>query len=192
MRPLAHRTLVVAVVSAAGCVTSPPTSTYETLPQGVYRDCLTAQKFNSEGLAAIEEDDLDAAAEAFRRALEADLWYAPAHNNLGLTLLKQGQAYPAAWEFHYAAKLMPHSACPLNNLGLVMERVGRLDEAIGFYTESLELSPDNIEVMGHLARAYVKSDRKDAEARHLLEALAYRGTEGWDLWAREQLIGWDR
>jgi len=182
-----HLLLLTGVLTAA-CSDSNRLSSYETLTRHAHRDAWAAQKSNAEGLAAIEAGDLESAEKAFREALEADLWYGPAHNNLGLVLLQRGELYEAALECSWAAKLMPHSACPRNSLGLIYERAGRIDQAIGHYAESLKLSPENIEVMGHLARAYVKSDRRDVTVCDLLKELAYRGSEGWDLWARAQLV----
>lgn len=184
-RPPRHALVLVVLAGCAQAGTGPG---YETLPQSAHRDSLTAQRFNAQGLKAVEATDLETASEAFRRALEADLWYAPAHNNLGLTLLHEGRAYEAAWEFHYAAKLMPGSVSATNNLGLVMERVGRLDEAIELYHDALKISPENIEVMGHLARAYVKAGHQDRSLEDLLKELTLRGSDGWDLWARQHLI----
>ncbi len=192
MSALRQPICVFLALVAAGCSSAARRPRYETLPHNAVRDSLTAQRCNQRGLAAAEAGDLEQAAEFFRRALEADLWYGPAHSNLGVVLMKQGRLYPASLELDWAAKLMPHAPGPRNNLGLVLEKAGRLEEAIACYAESLELSPDNIEVLGHLARAYVKSDRKDTTVRELLQELAYRGDGGWDLWARQQLIRLDR
>jgi Flp pilus assembly protein TadD len=152
------------------------------------RNTMRAQELNEQGLHQIERGEYDAAEEAFRSALESDLFYPPAHNNLGLVLLHKGQVYDAAWEFQFAAKLLPHSVEPRHNLGNVMEQVGRYPLAEQYYQEALEIDPSNIEVMGHLARVYIKSGKKGEDVMFLLRELALRGDgEDWQVWARLQL-----
>lgn len=180
-------------VGLVGCaLTGPTANPYVTLQQRQARDTFTAQQLNDQGLAAIEKQDYAAAEAAFRSALEADVFYPAAHNNLGLALLEQGRIYESAWEFQYAAKLMPKSAQPRHNLGTLMERVGHLDEAEKFYSEALSIEPENVEIMGHLARVYLKADRRDETVRELLRKVAMRADHGsWDRWARQWLIKLD-
>jgi len=170
-----------------GCTSAGSAATsYSTLAQ---RDTQAAQRCNQRGLQAITDQDYAKAERLFRQALAADVFYPAAHNNLGLAMLQQGRIYESAWEFQYAAKLMPKSAEPRHNLGTLLERVGRLDEAEECYREALELEPDNEEIMGHLARVYIKAERRDQTVRKLLTKLATRADRGeWDRWAREWLI----
>ena len=185
--------LIVAVTCMSGCsAPSQQANRYETIQSDLARNTLAAQQSNLQGLKAVEKHEWETAEAAFREALEADLFYPSAHNNLGLVLLQQGRVYEAAWEFKYAAKLMPNSAEPRHNLGLLMERVGRLEDAADLYDEALAINPDNVEVMGHLARVYIKSDRHDAKLRNILEKLVYRSEDKeWDQWARRWLIRLD-
>ena len=68
-------------------------------------------------------------------------------------------------------------------------RVGNLDGAIAEYEEALEIDPNNVQVMGHLARAYVKSGEKSEDLRKLLKRLSFQNPGGtWDQWARTQLL----
>ncbi|MBN1513545.1 MAG: tetratricopeptide repeat protein [Phycisphaerae bacterium] len=150
---------------------------------------MQAQRCNARGLQHVEQQEYPEAEEAFRAALEADLFYPAAHNNLGLVLLQQKRFYDAAWEFQFAMKLAPRSAEPRSNLGLVMEHVGRLDEAEGYYKDALSIEPENVAVMGHLARVYVKTQKQPAELETLLKDLALRSEgEDWQVWARQQLL----
>ena len=174
---------------AAGCGAGARRCGYETLSQTRCRNALLAQQRNEEGLAHVEDGDWDAAEASFRAALEADLFYPAAHNNLALCLVRRQRPYEAAWELTFASRLAPHSAGPRNNLGLVMEGVGRLDQAKAYYEQALAIDPDNLEAMGHLARVYVKTDEQGESLRELLRELALGGNEqGWDVWARQQLI----
>jgi len=157
------------------------------------RDLRAAQRFNDEGLRAVERGDFAEAERLFRAALAADVYYPAAHNNLGITLLEQNRIYESAWEFQYAAKLMPKSAEPRFNLATLLERVGNHEGAEESYREALALEPENIEVMGHLARVYIKTGRRDQTTRDLLTKLATRADRGsWDRWAREWLMRLDQ
>ena len=74
-------------------------------------------------------------------------------------------------------------------MGLVFERVGNLDGAIAEYEKALEIDPNNVQVMGHLARAYVKSGEEPEDLRKLLKRLSFQNPGGtWDQWARTQLL----
>ena len=88
-----------------------------------------------------------------RSALEADVTFGPAHNNLGRVYYHQGQLYLDAWEFQYAIKLMPYQPEPKSNLGLVLEAANKLDEAIKNYDEAMNLEPENPQFLGNDARA---------------------------------------
>lgn len=150
---------------------------------------LTARSLNAEGLRLIEEGDFHAAKKKFQRAIEADLYYVPAHNNLGLVLLREGDYYEAAWQFHCASKMMPRAAEPRANLGLLYENLGRLDRAIDEYEAAIEMDPDNIAAMRHAARAYMKAGEDDDKLKDALETLLSMPDNGqWDYWARGQII----
>jgi len=125
----------------------------------------------------------------FREALEHDLYYAPAHNNLGLALLQTGRCYEAAWEFEYAAKLAPYSPEPRANLGLLYENTGRTDRAVSEYDSALAIDPSHVTAMRHLARVYVKTGHTGPRLKTVLEKLFQSpGDVEWDRWVRSQLI----
>ncbi len=182
--------ILVLVAAVNGCNAHRyATSPYLTSPEPRTRNTVLAQQFNDDGLKHIEAGELDEAQALFRQALDADLLYPAAHNNLGLVLLRQGKMYESAWEFSYAAKLMPHSAEPRHNLGTLMEKMGRFDEAETQYEAALAIDDSNVEVMGHLARVYVKQDRRDEKAISLLRKLAFQSDVGdWNRWARMWLV----
>jgi Tfp pilus assembly protein PilF len=155
----------------------------------VSRETSQAEILNNKGLNDIEDGDFDRAEANFRHAIEKDLYYAPAHNNLGLVLLKRERYYEAAWEFDSAAKLAPAEPEPWTNLGRLYERLGRMDQAVSEYEAALKLSPENFVAMRHLARAYVKAEHRDDRLKRLLERLLLiPGDVQWDAWARGQLI----
>jgi protein O-GlcNAc transferase len=181
--------LIATCTIAAGCATRHAGPRYQTVPGGALRETAEAQALNDQGLAAINRDDRESAERHFRSALERDLYYAPAHNNLGLVLLKTDRYYEAAWEFEYAQRLAPSAVEPRDNLGLLYEEIGRIDRAIDQYEHARTLDPKQLAPMQHLARAYVKAGRADNKTRNLLnELLAIPQDRQWDEWVRGQAI----
>jgi tetratricopeptide (TPR) repeat protein len=136
--------LVVLAFLVAGC-----TAARKDVASSSSRNPLQAVEANEEGLKHVKNGQFEQAEGCFRKAITADLFYAPAHNNLGLVLLEQKKYYEAACEFEYAAKLAPRSAEPRANLGLLFEAVGRWQEAEGQYEQALAVEPQNFAVMGH-------------------------------------------
>jgi tetratricopeptide (TPR) repeat protein len=162
---------------------------YRTGTSGVHRDLSIAHRKNATGLDHVDRGDLVRAERCFRDALIADIYNAPAHNNLGLVLLRTGRLYEAAWEFDYAAKLASRSVEPRQNLALMFEELGRYGKAIDEYEACLEIEPQNMAVMRHLSRAYIKAGRGDKRVRDLLNGLAAEPQpSAWDVWLRGQLI----
>ena len=177
-----------------GSTVQGPSLTHRLAPRpGVYlgcsrRDTDAARDHNARGIDLLANGRLEEAEQAFRTALDADVFLGPAHNNLGTAYYRQKKLYLAAWEFQYAAKLMPNKAEPKNNLGMVFEAVGKYDDAAKSYEQALALEPDNAEVTGNLARVYVRAGRKDDKTRKLLTDVIMKDARpDWVAWAREKL-----
>jgi tetratricopeptide (TPR) repeat protein len=162
---------------------------YRTVTAEPGRDTEAARRDNQAGLDLLAKGDLDAAADAFQRALTADIEFGPAHNNLGKVYYLQKDWYKAAWEFEFASKQLPNHAEPRNNLGLVLEEAGQLDRAVASYREAIAFDPDNIQYRANLARALVRRGDRTDEVRALLDRLIEQETRGeWRAWAvRERL-----
>lgn len=183
---------VVALVANLGCAASNHKTVdkaYATVSPDVSRDTDRARAENGEAIKLIERGDLNKAEEILKQALEADVTFGPAHNNLGKVYYEQGNYYMAAWEFQYAIKLMPYHAEPLNNLGMVLESVGKLDDAVKDYDQALALEPGNPQLVGNNARARIRRGDKDVEVIGLLAQLVMSDTRpDWKEWAREKLV----
>jgi len=182
--------LVVACASA-GCLDSnagqPSAAPYHTVRIEPLRDTEAAKQGNQEGLKHLAENDLTAAAQAFQRALAADVEFGPAHNNLGKVYYRQKKWHEAAWEFEYACKLLPKYAEPRNNLGMVLDATGDLTGAIDQYREAISLA-DNVQYNGNLASALIRRGDRTEEVRQLLQQLAAKDPRPeWQNWARRQL-----
>lgn len=181
--------LAVAAAAVTGCCQpQAPTVQYHTLPPQPGRDSERARQLDGESVALIRCGQLAEAERTLKAALEADLTYGPAHNNLGVVYLQSKRFYLAAWEFQYASQLMPHDPRPRNNLGLVFEAVGQLDKAAASYDEALALETDNPEFIGNLARIYARSGKDPEKLRQLLTELVFKDDRpDWVEWARQRL-----
>lgn len=185
--------ILATLMIVPACSSTRSASRYRTVPMSPRRDSERAQRLNDQGLLHVEKDHLEKAERAFREALEQDLYYAPAHNNLGLVLLQTQRYYEAAWEFDYAAKLNPRAIEPRQNLGLLYENLGQLDRAVTEYEAALEIDPNHVVAMRHLARVYIKAGRQDNGLKDLLERLLHIPSDReWDVWIRGQLIRFGR
>jgi serine/threonine-protein kinase len=80
----------------------------------------------------------------FRRVLEIDPTFAPAHNNLGIALkTHKGDWTRAAPHFREALRLDPRLATAHVHLGEIEAPIpGRLDAAIHHYRQALDIDPD--------------------------------------------------
>jgi Flp pilus assembly protein TadD len=191
-----HQLLLIALLGlllplSGGCASrskEPKEKGYETLGSDPRRDSATAERHNNGAVEKMKRNDYAGAETDLKLALGADVMHGPAHNNLGKVYFHQGKLYLAAWEFQYAAKLMPSVPEPRNNLGLVFESVGKLDDAVTSYDEARERGPDNVQVLGNLARARIRRGDRDESVRELLQQLVMRETRPqWTEWARGQL-----
>jgi Flp pilus assembly protein TadD len=153
------------------------------------RDPLAARRLNDRGLELLRTGRLAEAEGALRAALAADHYCGPAHCNLGLALLQRGAFFEAGWQLRHACRLMPKASQPRANLGLLYEMVGRYGPAEQALRDALALAPDDIEVIGQLARVQVRRGSRTAETAAWLRAVATRDDdEVWRRWARRELI----
>jgi Tfp pilus assembly protein PilF len=165
----------------------PPAGGYRTITVDPRRDTENARRYNQEGTDLLEKGQLDQAAAAFTKALDADVEFGPAHNNLGKVYYRQKASYKAAWEFEYASKLLPRFSEPHNNLGLVLEESGQIDQAVEQYRLAVSLSTD-IQYKSNLARGLLRRDGHTEEVRALLrQVLSQDPRPDWQDWARKEL-----
>ena len=172
-----------------GCGFSRPAGPdYQTVSEDPRRDTDLARRRNAEAIRLIDEGKLQEAEQVLKAALDADVMFGPAHNNLGLVYHRQSRLYLAAWEFQHAIKLTPYHPEPQNNLGLIFEAVGKLDKAIDHYEEALSLQPDNPQLVGNLARARFRRGDRGEKMRELLRDVVMKDTRPpWVGWAKEKL-----
>lgn len=177
--------LVMAIAGLWACASS-STSPYRT-PSEATRDTVKAQRLTQQAADLIASDPVKAE-DLLRKALTADLYHGPAHNDLGVIYLERGQLYEAASEFEWARKLMPGHPDPRLNLGLTLERGGRVDEAIAAYDAALEVYPNHLPTIMALTRAQLRHNRPDHRTDDFLHEISLRGDKQWRDWAMMQSL----
>lgn len=178
--------LLTLALTLGGCASG--SNEYHRMQAKRVADPVAARALSDEALAALDAGETEEAETLLERALNADVGFGPAHNNLGKVYFNRGELYRAAWEFEYAIKLMPHHPEPKNNLALVLETVRRFDEAVIQYEEALELEPDNPELIGNLARTRLRRGDTPGDVKPLLMDLILKDTRAdWVRWAKQEL-----
>jgi Flp pilus assembly protein TadD len=176
------------VTGGCSSASHPPSPDYKTLAKDLHRDTDKAKQATNQAVALMKQDKYAEAESLLQDALNADVTYGPAHNNLGVVYYHESKFYQAAWEFQYAAKLMPDQPEPCNNLGLVLEAAGKLQEAVTSYDEAVKMAPNNPQYVGNDARARFRRGDRDAKEKELLQRLITIDTRPvWSAWAREKL-----
>lgn len=95
----------------------------------------------SAGMLAMEQDDLESAAEHLQAALLAEPDSAAVHLVCGRHALRRGRADEAWAHLDYAARLAPRSAAVMAMAGEALAGLGRLEEAEDRLLGALSLNP---------------------------------------------------
>jgi Flp pilus assembly protein TadD len=158
-------------------------------PRAFTPDPQRAARLNEEGLALVAQCRWSEAEARFSAAVDADPCWGPGYCNWGLTLLQAGKVYDAAWALRHAASLMPRSSQPRANLGLLFEQVGKYGPAEDELRAALRLAPDDVEIVGLLARLHVRAGKHTDETLAWLQTVAAQDDDpAWRDWAGTQLI----
>ena len=187
MRMLSVLAVCVLGLGLGACKSASGDGPYEAASEQ-QRDVARALELNARAADMLQSDPEGAEA-LLREALTADLFCAPAHNNLGVVFLGQGKLYEAAGEFEWARKLLPGHPDPRVNLALVLESAGKVDEALASYEAALEVQPGYLPAIQGAARLAVREGREDERLAGWLREIAMRGTEPtWRSWAQQELV----
>ncbi len=95
------------------------------------------------GLVLLSRQDIQAATEEFRTAIQLSSEFSDAYHGLGLCLMKSGDIPGAIQQYRQAIRLDPFYSLAHTNLGLVLELNGDTDAALEEYREAIRLRPDN-------------------------------------------------
>ena len=133
------------------------------------------------GRVALRESDLPAAADAFRRSIEASPNDRDTHKYLAWVLQQQDRPDDALVEWVAALMIDPLDSDAHAGLGQLLLDIGRNSDAVAYLRRAVELSPDHTEARHALATALtragntVEADREfERVAREQRQALTER------------------
>ena len=109
--------------------------------------------YNISGAAYKGLDQLDAAFEAYKKAIYINPNFAEAHNNMGIILKDQGNLEEAIEAYNKALAIKPDFAEAYNNMGNALQEQGKLEEAMEAYAKSLTIKPDNADAYYNMGNA---------------------------------------
>jgi tetratricopeptide (TPR) repeat protein len=102
-------------------------------------------------------------------------------NNLGVLYYNKAYYEDAARSLQRALELTPSDQRAWDNLGLALRRQGKLAAATDAFRRAFDLVPGDEVVAGHLALAYIDTERW-VDARALLTAASQKHPESPTLW----------
>ena len=105
----------------------------------------------------------------FKKAIEADITYVPAHNNLGVLRQNQGQLKEAIISYQNALKLQPNFHPTITNLASIYFLQGELKQAEKLLKVAIKIKPDYVHALYHLGLVY-KQQYKLEEAIKVFQA----------------------
>jgi tetratricopeptide (TPR) repeat protein len=123
------------------------------------------------GDGLLKTEDLDAAARAYRKALQLNPSNPKAHSNLGVILLNQGMLKEAQAHFAKAVEYEPDNAAYQRNMGDLLVREQKPEEAMGYYREALRVDPKYTEVRINLGLLLLMAGRLDEGTAEFAEAV---------------------
>ncbi len=106
----------------------------------------------SEGVAALERGDMEAARASFRRAVEINPRDEAAHTYLGVLADRAGQLAEAERHFAAVVRVAPRSPSARNNHGAILLRMGRVSEAAAEFEASLQEDRTQTSALVNLAQ----------------------------------------
>jgi len=101
-----------------------------------------AFRYNTLGVAYMNQQKFAEAQKYFEKALAADPKFAVARLNLGIALLSQQKLAPARAALEEATRLLPNNPYAWYNLGLVYKDTGETEKAIDAFQHVAQLSPE--------------------------------------------------
>lgn len=115
----------------------------------------------------LEETSKSDACAAYRAAIEMDMTFGPAYNNLGRLLHESGELTEAEAIYRQGIARCPAEGVLRFNLGVLLEDADRRSEAAVAYREALKNSPDMADAHYNLALLCEASGLHREAVRHL-------------------------
>src|ERR1700716_3714360 len=137
-----------------------------------------AFRYNTLGVAYMNQQKFAEAQKYFEKALPADPKFAVARLNLGIALLSQQKLGPARAALEEATRLLPNDPYAWYNLGLVYKDTGEPEKAIEAFQHVTQLSPeaDAHYFLGYLYTQLQRYDDAIAEFQKALAAFPYHAS----------------
>lgn len=152
----------------------------------VYHDW-TAADWYLKGCRLAEDNDVDAAVEAFRLALVDDPQNPSYHFSLADVLYRRGQP-DAAIERYYMTVELDHSFLEAwTQLGCLLDETGQVQSAHQAFSVALDLHPDYPDAHFHMAELLERMERSDEATVHWRNYLKFDNRGPWAELARQRL-----
>ena len=123
------------------------------------------------GVVNLRLNDLAAAADAFRRAVELDASNPYAHRMLGFSLMNLGDLAAAEPPIRRSVELAPNDAKNQNLMGTIAYRLGRTTESETHYKAAIAADPIPSEPYFNLALICARSNRFEDAKTYYQQAL---------------------
>ena len=147
----------------------------------------SADEWFREGCRLAEENEIDAAIEAFRLAL-IDEPLNPAHHfHLADVLYRDGRPEAAIERYHMAVELDHDFLEAWTQLGCLFAETGKTSAAQEAFRVALDLHPDYPDAHFHLAELLERSGQRDEAATHWRRYLEFDQRGPWADIARQRL-----
>ena len=117
---------------------------------------------------ALEQDDVAAAREAYRQALEYDPGLGDAYINLGRLAHESGDVGEAARLYRLALECSPNDAIAHYDLALALEDLHDGSAAVSHYERALAIDPEFADAHFNLGRLLERLGRRTQAMQHLL------------------------
>jgi len=147
----------------------------------------TAADWFREGCRLAEENEVDAAIEAFRLALIDDPLNPAHHFHLGDVLYRQGHPDAAIERFYMTVELDHNFLEAWTQLGCLLDETGQIRGALEAFRVALDLHADYPDAHYHLADLLERTDRKEEAAEHWRCYLKFDQRGPWAEVARQRL-----
>ena len=127
--------------------------------------------------AALENEDADAAVDAYEHAIAADPTLLDAHINLGRLLHESGRHAQGERVYREAIKIFVDEPLLLFHLGVLLDDRGRKNDAIAAYESALRIDPSLADCHYNLALLYEDVKNPKNALRHMAQYRRLTGTK---------------
>ena len=148
---------------------------------------LDAQDWFQLGVSAEDAGNLDAAVEAYQKALGFGKPQPEVCFNLGNTFYAMDRNVEAAACFIQATEIDPDYVEAWNNLGNALAEIGKHEQAIPAYKRALSIEPSYADAHYNLGETFAMLNNRNGAERHWLAYLKHDPNSPWANRVRERL-----